>query len=197
MKVNFQPELDGKRHRYCSGCYQETVKDTVKNNKTMYECSACGKTNDRLFDFNPPVKFWIADDKELKHETVGVLLFNNKRLLLFDRTIYPYGHTIPAGHLELNEDPKEAALRELEEETGIKLENVDFLTRQEFKDLCRKGADYHLWNLFIGKANTSKDPRIDSSEGKNPVWVTVEEALGKNLTDVTRKILVKYKSKLI
>lgn len=52
---------------------------------------------------------------------VGILAIVDNKILLVKQFRYPNAITtleIPAGKLELNENPKECALRELEEETG-------------------------------------------------------------------------------
>lgn len=61
----------------------------------------------------------------------GVLpIFENGDVLLVRQYRYGVGHTvleIPAGKLEEGEDPKVAALRELQEETGAKATEIHFL----------------------------------------------------------------------
>lgn len=42
---------------------------------------------------------------------------------------------LPAGKLEKDEDPKEAAIRELEEETGYKTNNIKFLREVDRKSV--------------------------------------------------------------
>ena len=54
----------------------------------------------------------------------------NEEVLLIKQYRYPYDtvlYEIPAGKLELNEEPYAAALREFEEETGNKTDKLDFL----------------------------------------------------------------------
>ena len=68
--------------------------------------------------------------REIVHHNggAGVLCLNEKNDVLLERQFrYAYGETlyeIPAGKLELNEDPYVAATRELEEETGNKAESL-------------------------------------------------------------------------
>lgn len=54
----------------------------------------------------------------------------NEEVLLIKQFRYPYDeviYEIPAGKLEPNEDPMQAAYREFEEETGNKASTMDFL----------------------------------------------------------------------
>ena len=54
---------------------------------------------------------------------VGVLVIENGRILLVRRTMHPEigKWSIPAGYLDQGEDPKETAVREAWEETGLKV----------------------------------------------------------------------------
>lgn len=195
MKVTFQIKADGKRHRYCSKCYSEKIRDVSLAGKTYYQCSSCGKKDDRLIDLDPRIVWGIDPvSKDLVHNSVGVIVArDDRKILLFDRTIYPYGHTIPAGHLDVNEKPVEAAKRELKEETDITLTKLHLLAKDEkIPDKCRKGADYHIWNLYVGHVQNTPFIKVDQSEGQKPVWLTVDEALGKNLTSPVKYFLEKY-----
>ena len=71
--------------------------------------------------------------REILHHNggAGVLCLNEKNEVLLVRQFrYAYGevlYEIPAGKLELNEDPYEAAIRELEEETANKASSLEYL----------------------------------------------------------------------
>jgi ADP-ribose pyrophosphatase YjhB (NUDIX family) len=200
MKIPFSPPTDGKRHRYCQNCYQETVEDIKVGGKTQYKCSHCGNVHDRVIDINPSRVWWIDQKtKEYWHESVGIFVTHpHKKILLMERTIYPYGHTIPAGHLDINEVPEKAAIRELYEETGIRLDSLYLFSDEELEsDKCRGGADYHRWHLFTGQIKEEQKIEIDPGEGKNPVWLTLEEALTKELTFPTKYFIDKYGEKLL
>lgn len=68
----------------------------------------------------------------IKHNGgAAVLCVNDKDEIILEKQYrYAYDEVlfeIPAGKLEKDEDPYEAALRELEEETGFKANSLDFL----------------------------------------------------------------------
>ena len=60
-----------------------------------------------------------------------ILAFNDKGNILLERQYrYPYDEVIyefPAGKCDAGEDPKDTAVRELEEETGYHANNIEFL----------------------------------------------------------------------
>lgn len=59
---------------------------------------------------------------------VGVFVFKNKKFLMGRRKgAHGDGHwSIPGGHLEFGETFEEAAIREVQEETGLNIKNVRF-----------------------------------------------------------------------
>lgn len=70
--------------------------------------------------------------RELVEHSGGacVLYVEDGKVLLVRQFRYAYGESIyeiPAGKLEVGEDPKEAAARELEEEAGVKAERLELL----------------------------------------------------------------------
>lgn len=200
MKILFPLPTDNKRHRYCQNCNSENVHDETIEGKTFYKCENCGKTLERLLDIDPALSWWV-DPKthEYWHESVGVLVKNPEiRFLFLERTIYPYGFTIPSGHLEKGENPLVAAKRELSEETGLVAEDlVDFKRIEIPADSCRRGADSHKWNLFRYLLREVSEITSDTTEGKNPVWLTFNEALTRKLTPPVRYILENYGQALI
>ncbi len=65
------------------------------------------------------------------HPTIGAVaaVVRSGAVLLVRRRVEPFrGHwTLPAGYLELEEEPWEAARRETREETGVEIEHVELL----------------------------------------------------------------------
>ncbi len=64
------------------------------------------------------------------HGGAAVLLIQNDEVFLIKQFRYAYQENIleiPAGKLEASEDPKSAALRELEEETGYHTDALEYL----------------------------------------------------------------------
>lgn len=78
---------------------------------------------------------------------------------------------LPAGKLELNEEPGETATRELKEETGIVAEKMDYL--MEF--YSSPGFTDEKIYLFIAKNLKQEDPEPDSGEFIKTQKIHIEE----------------------
>ncbi len=114
-----------------------------------------------------------SDDREM-HYSAGVIVEYKGKYLMMDRKNIPYGFACPGGHIDEGEVPKETALREVFEETGIKLQDVDFVCEEEVPwNYCRN-ATVHYWYLFKGKAPSEKIS-INEEEAKSLKWYNPEE----------------------
>jgi len=99
---------------------------------------------------------------------------DNKILLIrqfryaYDEVIYE----IPAGKLELNEDPYNAALRELEEETGFKVDKLESLG--VIYPTC--GYSSEKIYLYLAINMTEGVRHLDDDEFIEVLYVTLDEA---------------------
>jgi len=115
--------------------------------------------SERAFILYPTTPFAIAPmDKQelvLKHLSVGTILWRKEkdgpRYCLFRSRTFPVGkYCFPAGHLEKDEDRKEAALREAYEETGLGVISISQKPlKKDFWEGCRRGSNYHDWYCFV------------------------------------------------
>jgi 8-oxo-dGTP pyrophosphatase MutT (NUDIX family) len=96
-------------------------------------------------------------------------LDGERRYCLFRRRTHPIGfYTVPAGHLDLGEEPGPAALREVFEETGLGIiQSESFGPPILFREECRRGSDEHVWDVLHGQA--VGEPRL-SDEGDVIGW---------------------------
>lgn len=129
-----------------------------------------------------------------EERSAGVLVFrdNGKRRYLLLH--YPAGHwDYPKGHIEEGETPKETALRELEEETGIAKGNVKLVEGfQEIIDYVystRRDTVHKQVIYYLGYTN-NKDVDI-SNEHQDYIWLPYEDSMKKLTFDNARKVMIK------
>lgn len=201
-KLTFSLPHDDKVHQYCLSCGSQDVHRVFRNQRTYCYCNTCRKELARALVIDPEIVWW-KDERTLEywHESVGVFLHTAAgRILLFERTIFPFALTIPAGHLDRAENPDHAVLRELHEEIGIDptlLKIRLFSNEDVIGDSCRRGADSHRWHLYTSLVDNEFDEIRLNDEGKKPVWLTIDKAMNLSLTFATRYFLEKYGSKLL
>lgn len=99
-----------------------------------------------------------------------------RRLYLMLR--YPSGYwDFPKGRLEANESNREAALRELQEETGLVVDlepSFEYTVSYDFRD--RDGVPVHKKvTFFVGKATSNTV--VLSSEHEESAWLSLGDAL--------------------
>jgi len=165
-----------KNGQYCFECYSPNVQRIFKGNLTYYQCSDCKKIHERSLVIDDAVTWWVDEEKNYWHESVGVLVIAEDKLLTQFRQIFPFAYTIPAGHLDKGELPEVAAKRELQEETGITVQTLK--TMMDGFDIpgdsCRRGCDHHKWHLY--RAQLESCPEVHLSDEANLVkWMTFEE----------------------
>jgi ADP-ribose pyrophosphatase len=106
---------------------------------------------------------------------VCVLAVNKDKLLLvrqYRKAIEEFLYELPAGILNIAEEPQEGALRELEEETGYRAESIkllyEFYTSPGFSN--EKVYLFEAYELIFKAVNFDEDECIETIE------VTKEEA---------------------
>jgi nucleoside triphosphatase len=109
--------------------------------------------------------------------TAGTLIFNPAgEMLLLKSDKWKGKYVIPGGHIELGERADEAARREAKEETGLDVEDLEFLCWQEFvyDDAFWKPMHF-IFLDFICK--TKGTQVILNDEAQAYRWAKPEEAL--------------------
>ncbi len=127
---------------------------------------------------------------------VGALIENNGKILLV-KEMKPSAKGMwnhPAGWLEVGENPFEAVVREVKEETGFDFEPKNILGTYSLSKASGAEAGHHgLKFIFIG--NISKDQgKYWENEIAETKWFTPEEIYAmdaKTLRDVDIKKMVK------
>mgnify|MGYP003554242450 CR=1 FL=1 len=138
--------------------------------------------------WDPEIRQYFNETESLIHESAGMIILNEERkILLFHRKKYPSAYTIPAGHIDVNEASKIAAIREVSEETGVSITDAVLIKEDIiFGDSCSRGADIHKWFLYASRVDKVKVELTD--EGESYAWFDLD-LLPKNLTVVTKAFL--------
>jgi 8-oxo-dGTP pyrophosphatase MutT (NUDIX family) len=141
--------------------------------------------------FDPPKDF---------HPTVHVAgcfcEWEDKILYLKRHTEKPQGDTwgLPAGKLEKGEDPRMAAVREVQEEVGIQLKPDDL--QEVVKLYIRLDNVDYVFTAFRVRLLRMPKVQLDLDAHVEARWVTVEEALKLPLILGGKEILQAYQSKI-
>lgn len=163
--------------QYCISCFKGPVERILNDGRTSYICRSCGRTEDRSLVIDNGITWWMTADRTYWHESVGVVVVNKEnKILCMLRQIFPFASALPAGHLDMDEEPEHAARRELEEETGIVAKGaLEHLGDFDIPgDACRRGSDDHVWHLY--RYRLPDDVKIAlSDEASGAEWFTLSE----------------------
>lgn len=124
------------------------------------------------------IKFWGIPT----HLSVGAIIKNEKgEILMIDRLKQPFGWACPAGHIDEEEEPEQALLREVKEETGL-----DIISYKEFninyssdnysdapQEPCSRGIKFHMW--FIYDVVATGELIFKADEVKAIKWCSIDE----------------------
>jgi len=98
----------------------------------------------------------------------GVIVLNGPRILAFERFDKP-GLSLPCGHVEAGESIAQAALREAEEETGLRFELADAAPFVGFDTIGNKVVHAFLAKVIGGELHATP-----IGEGR-PRWASIRE----------------------
>lgn len=128
-------------------------------------------------------KMGISSDGREMHYSAGVVISCGDKYLLLERMFPPPGFASPAGHVDKGEESKVSALREVLEETGIKIEDAEFLFEEEVPwNYCRS-AGVHHWYVYKAQVSSMEINRQEE-ETKSAGWYTTEEMKNLPLEEV-------------
>ena len=121
-----------------------------------------------------------ADGKPCKREIIEhsggacVLYVENDQILFVKQYRYAYGEMlleIPAGKLNAGEDPMLAAKRELEEETGVKSENLQLL----YVMYPTPGYTNERIYIYLAKDGERVPAHLDDGEFLQVEWIKIDK----------------------
>ena len=115
--------------------------------------------------------------------TVLILIEDGNRILLQNRVKDDWkGYALPGGHVEAGESFVEAAIREAEEETGLRIKNPRLVGVKQFPIPSGR------YVVFLFKA-TEFDGQAQSSDEGNVEWVEYERLNGLQAVDDFEELL--------
>lgn len=131
-------------------------------------------------------------DQEYPEPTVGGLIFNPEGQMLIVKSHKWQGkYTIPGGHVEVGEALKEALHREIKEETGLEVRDLQFLCFQEYI----RGGSFWEERHFIFFDYTCRSDQVEvvlNDEAEEYLWLDPEEALQYPIDDYLRHSIRLY-----
>jgi len=108
------------------------------------------------------------------HYSVGVVIKKNEKYLLVDRRKKPLGFAGVAGHVDEGENETHALIREIKEESGLKVKSYRLIFEEEVEgNVCRRGVEVHYWWLY--KVDAEGKLRLKPDEAKSIGWYSAEE----------------------
>ncbi|PKR54278.1 NUDIX hydrolase [Thalassospira marina] len=139
-----------------------------------------------------------AERENPKHPMIGVgaVVWHDGRVLLIRRGKPPRAGewSLPGGAQELGETVQQTVQREVLEETGIRITNIEFL---EIVDLIMPGGAngkprYHYTLLdFSADANSETTIPIPGDDASEAIWADADTLGDYNLWPVTRQVIEK------
>ena len=113
----------------------------------------------------------IKDGKPT-HYTVGAIIKKDEKYLLIHHKVY--GYACVAGHIDEGEEPAQALVREVREESGLTVEDHQ-LVIDEFVpwNWCTKGVTGH--HCYVYDCAVSGEVKQDTVETTSIGWYTLEE----------------------
>lgn len=173
-RSDFPAELPTTTASYCPNCHDLLAYERVKVTPG-FKCSNCGDEIARALVWDDQIEQSFDTDNCLVHKSVGVFLINDKKeVLLFSLNKFPYGHTISAGHVDRGESSDVAARRELKEELGLEVDELEYIASEKIAgDSCSRGADVHEWDAYW--AQYSGQEIILNDEGVSYSWFSSDK----------------------
>lgn len=105
--------------------------------------------------------------------TVDIIVFLNNKVLLIQRKNDPFkgAYALPGGFVEMNEPLKDAATRELYEETG--LQNINLTQLAAFDKVDRDPRDRNISIAYYGFTTSENSSIKGGDDAENAQWFNI------------------------
>lgn len=124
-------------------------------------------------------------------------LFNNKQEVLFlqkkSNSTFLSGLMVPiGGHIEGDEinHPHNACVREIREETGLMVNNLNKLALRYIVHRVRDNNEIRIQYVYFG--NVLEGSKVIESDEGQLSWVDYKEIINQNVTATTKEIIKHY-----
>lgn len=134
-------------------------------------------------------------EQHFPEPTVGALIINPEgKLFLMKSHKWSDKYVIPGGHIELGERMEDALKREIKEETGLDIHDLEFIGFEEFifDDVFWKKRHFIFFD-FACKTNSSEVTL--NEEAQEHIWVAPEKALTLAVEPYTGAVIEEYLKK--
>ncbi len=130
--------------------------------------------------------------KRYPEPVVGAFIFNGQdELLLIKMPKWEGKYVCPGGHIEWEETIEHAIQREVKEETGLEVSDIQFLNVWDYIPDGTYHKNSHM--IFLNHTcHTKNTAVILNDEAEEYIWKKPEEALKLNLESFTRKTIEQY-----
>jgi len=122
---------------------------------------------------------------------VGAVIVRNGKILLIKRA-FPPGKdkwSVPGGLVEIGEKLSDACAREVEEETGLKVDVLELINVFDMIDRDDEGKVRYHYILVEFLAKPTGGTEAPSVEATDMKWVTHEESQSMDMTRTARRAL--------
>jgi len=122
----------------------------------------------RFKSMGEPKKGVSSKGKEM-HYAVGAVIKRDGKYLLIDRVNVPLGFAGIAGHVDEGESVVDALVREVREESGLKVVGHELVFEEEVEqNECKRGVGVHYWCVF--ECDVEGEVKRNLEETKSIGW---------------------------
>jgi 8-oxo-dGTP pyrophosphatase MutT (NUDIX family) len=114
-------------------------------------------------------KLGTSTTGEPMHYSVGALIKKNNRYLLIDRATDPQCIAGISGHIDEGESPEQALVREVFEESGLRVVKYKLLFKEErHNNTCNRWISIHYWYFYECETSGKINPNPREARSIKP-----------------------------